>query len=267
MVRRRPQNGAGVRLEGDDARVLPSVHAADVRDDAAVLDQRRSRGTEESLADLKPARGVHAPDALPGCEIDRVQLSLRAEGVDASLRDHGDRPRAFVEPEVVPVTGGVRVTPPRIARPRVERFDDLFVPDAVKQDEPIAGDDWAGEALPDRFAPDFPRTACGPRRGQRWTAVDAVALGTEKLRPVVRGNGHSEHDKATAEHRENAETGFTGEDTENEATETAFRGENTENEATETLRHRENPGSVLWGCVPWHLANHDITSPPPSLVS
>ncbi len=50
MVGRRPQDRAGRRVEGDDPRILAVVAAADVGDDAAVLDERRARRAEEALA-------------------------------------------------------------------------------------------------------------------------------------------------------------------------------------------------------------------------
>ena len=54
----------------------------------------------------------------------------------------------------------------------------------MKQDDPAADDDRTGETLADRFLPDLPRTAGGPGVRQRRSAVDAVSLGPENLRPV-----------------------------------------------------------------------------------
>ena len=65
---------------------------------------------------------------LPVAEVDGVQLSFSAEGVDPAVRDDGDGARPFVEPEIVAVGGRICVAPARVARPRVERFDDFFVP-------------------------------------------------------------------------------------------------------------------------------------------
>ena len=58
---------------------------------------------KKPLRHVEPARRVHVPDALAGREIDRVQLSFGAEGVDAAAGDHRHRSRSFVEAEVVAI--------------------------------------------------------------------------------------------------------------------------------------------------------------------
>src|SRR5258706_495988 len=81
----RPQARARRGIERDHAGVFSRILAADVGDDAPVLDERRACSTEEPLADAEAARGVHAPDALPVREIERVQLAFGAERIDAAL--------------------------------------------------------------------------------------------------------------------------------------------------------------------------------------
>jgi len=66
----------------------------------------------------------------------------------------------------------------------------------MEQDERIAGDHRAGEALTDPLLPDLARPTGGPRRRQRRTGVGAVSLRAEKLRPVGRRYRHARHQKA-----------------------------------------------------------------------
>ena len=108
----RPQHLARGGVERHDAGALP----ADVGDQPAVLDQRRSRGAEEALGDAVACGRVLAPAFLPVGQAHGVQLALRAEGVDDAVGHHRHGARALVEPEVVAVVGGVGVAPLRWRR-------------------------------------------------------------------------------------------------------------------------------------------------------
>jgi hypothetical protein len=62
-------------------------------------------------------------------------LALRAERVDHAVRHDRHGARSLVEAEVVAIGGGIGIPPDRRARLDVERFDDLFVADAMEQDQ------------------------------------------------------------------------------------------------------------------------------------
>jgi len=162
MIGRRPLDRTGRRIERDDPGILTVVAAADVGDDAAVLDERRARRAEEALRNGETARGIDAPDALAVGEIERVQLPFGAERVDAILCDDGNGARPFVEAEIVAIGGRIRKSPARVAASCVERLDHLFVADAMKQDQAIASDDRPGKPLSDGLAPDALRSARRP---------------------------------------------------------------------------------------------------------
>jgi hypothetical protein len=87
-----------------------------------------------------------------------VQLPFRAERIDDAVGDDRRGARPFVEAEVVAVGRRIRVAPDAVARPRIDRLDDLFATDAMKQDDARPDDDGAGEAGADLLAPDDLRT-------------------------------------------------------------------------------------------------------------
>ena len=121
---------------------------------------------------------VHAPDARALRQVDGVELPLRTERVDDAVRDDRHRARTLVESEVVAVGRRVGVAPLARARARIDRFDNLLVPDAVEQDDAPLGDDRAAESLADVLAPDDarslrrPRSRRAPVRGTRRCARD-----------------------------------------------------------------------------------------------
>src|SRR4029077_11005281 len=147
-----------------------------------------------------------APDPLAVGEIERVELPFGAECVDAILRDDRNGARPFVEAEIVAVGGRIRKPPQRVAASCVERLDHLFVADAMKQDQAIAGHARPGNPLSARLAQDALRSASRPRRRQPRPGVDAVALGTKKLGPVVCEYGHAGQEKAEHARSTHAET-------------------------------------------------------------
>ena len=165
------------------------------------FDERRAGGAEESLVDVELAHRVDVPQRLPGREIDRVQLPFGAVRVDDAVGDdrHGARP--FVESEIVAVGGGIRVPPLRRAGERVERLDDLAIVDAMKQNQPRAGDDRAAEPLADLLAPQHPRTGRRPllverrrrRRRRCATARETAASRRRRAWSRSRARGSVQH--------------------------------------------------------------------------
>jgi hypothetical protein len=120
-----------------------------------------------------------------------MQLSLGAEGVDDAAGNDRNRPRAFVEAEVVAIGRGVGVLPDRRASGRLQRFDNFLGTNAMKQDDLAAGDDRTAEAGTDVFLPDLTGATRRPGVGERRAAVDAVPGRAKELRPV-RGHGRGE---------------------------------------------------------------------------
>ena len=111
-----PQDLSALGIEGDDA----GAAAADVRDDAAVLDERRPGAPEEALLRAEALPRVLAPYARALREIDRVQLTFGAERVHDAVNNDRRRARPLVEPEVVAIRGGIRVSPLLVAGARIE---------------------------------------------------------------------------------------------------------------------------------------------------
>ena len=69
----------------------------------------------------------------------------------------------------------------------------------MKEDQPVAGDNRAGKALPDPFTPDDTRSSGGPRFSQRWSEVNAITVWTKELRPVVGNHAHAGHEEGRRE--------------------------------------------------------------------
>ena len=119
----------------------------------SAFDQGRTGSAEESLRDVEPAHGVDVPQRLSRRQLDRVQLSFRAERVDDPVGNDRHGPRPFVEPKIVPVGGGIRVPPLRCAGRRVERVDDFTILETVEQDQTVVA------RQPARSAPGRPARA------------------------------------------------------------------------------------------------------------
>ena len=124
-----------------------------------------------------------------------MQLALRAERVDDAIGDDRHGARSFVEAEVVAVVRGVRVAPDRCAGLGVERLEHFLVADAVEEQHAVLDDRGPGECLTDLLAPDDLRAGRAPRLGQWRAGVGAVAIRSEKLRPV---GGDDRHTAASA---------------------------------------------------------------------
>ena len=75
----------------------------------------------------------------------------------------------------------------------------MTISDTVKQGQPGAGDNRVGKALPDPFTPDDARSGGGPRFCQRGSEVNAIAIWTKKLRPVVGNHPHAGHQEGGRE--------------------------------------------------------------------
>jgi hypothetical protein len=114
----------------------------------------------------------------------------------AALTDDALRDRHAFWNSTLPFAGSSATSPWRVKSTADVRAD------AMKQDEPGAGDDRPGKAGPDRFLPDHPRSGRRPRRCERRSAVDAVSLRAEKLRPVVSRDRQPGHDDEAERHAE-----------------------------------------------------------------
>jgi CubicO group peptidase (beta-lactamase class C family) len=152
------------------------------------LDRARHRlnRSEERFRDTEAFHRVFVPERCPLGEIDRVKLTLCPERVDEAVLDDRHGARALVEPEVVSVGGGIRVSPDRGPCHRVERFDYLFVANSVKEDDAIASHRRPRKSLADLSAPDDLRARRRPHFGECRSGIDAIPRRTEKLRPVGR---------------------------------------------------------------------------------
>jgi hypothetical protein len=161
--------------------------ASDVRNDPAVLDDRRSGRPEEAFGDLETSGRVLAPAPRARGEGHGMELPLRAERVDNPVCDNGHGTRPFVESEVVTIRCRVPVAPLFGAGAGIERLDHLAIVDAMKQDEAAVGHDWTAEPLSDWLGPHDLRAARSPVVSERWPSVDAVALRPKVLRPLSYG--------------------------------------------------------------------------------
>ena len=74
-VGRGPQDFSGFRFERDDARLGP----ANIGNDAAILDEGRARGAEESFRHLEALHRVNGPDPGALRKVDRMQLPFGTE--------------------------------------------------------------------------------------------------------------------------------------------------------------------------------------------
>src|SRR5207244_4068704 len=74
-------------------------------------------------------------------------------------------------------------------------FNDLAIRDAMEEDDAILNDDRAAESLADRPAPDHAWSRSAPYFSQGRSVIDAVAAGTEDLRPVRGDRLRSKHSR------------------------------------------------------------------------
>src|SRR5207249_11777118 len=68
-------------------------------------------------------RSVHVPNFFAAVEIQTAQGALCAEGEDLPAGDRRRGARAFVETEVIAITGGIIQSPKRFAVLRIEAFN------------------------------------------------------------------------------------------------------------------------------------------------
>ena len=137
VVRGLPEDCAGGGVERHDAG--PSG-AADIGEHVPGHDQRGRRGPEEPLAHAEGRVGVDVPYLAAGFEVETMQPSLRAECVNASADDHGRGSRPVIETEVVPVARLVSKLPEGLAVLGLQRLDNLFVSQPMKEDKRSRGD-------------------------------------------------------------------------------------------------------------------------------
>ena len=97
-----------------------------------------------------------------------------------------------IEPEVIAIGGRIIERPDRLAGEGVHRLNGLSIVDAMKQDQAIANDRRSGKSRPDITLPDQRRTGARKRRHDRRSGVDAVAIGSENLRPVLSNQRRAE---------------------------------------------------------------------------
>ena len=165
-----PGNDAGGGIERDDS----GVWSAQVDDYAAGIDQRRAGGSEPSFFHSELLAGGNGPFLFSGGEIDGGEHSFGAEGVDDSAGDDGSGAWAFIEAEVVAISGGVFVGPNVPSSYCVQRFNDFATRDAMEQDH-FAGCDYGGrEAFADVLFPDDGRAGGGEAGGDVIAGVCAV---------------------------------------------------------------------------------------------
>ena len=113
-----------------------------------------------------------------------MQLALGAEGVDDSIGDDRYGARTLVESEVVAIVRGVCVAPDGRAGLGIERLEDFFVADAVKEQHPILDEGRSRKCLTDLLTPDDLRSRCAPCLGQWRTGIGPVALRSKDLWPI-----------------------------------------------------------------------------------
>ena len=119
-----PQQFAAGLVQGNDAR---AVRSANVQQHGVAFDQRRAGHAEEAFGRLEPALRVHVPNFFAAVEIQTAQGALCAEGEDLPAGDRRRGARAFVETEVIAITGGIIQSPKRFAVLRIEAFNKLFI--------------------------------------------------------------------------------------------------------------------------------------------
>ena len=152
-----PDDAALARVEGDDA----GLGAADVRDHPAALDERRAGGAEEALRHVELLRGLVRPQHVAAFDGGGTQLALCAERIDDPVGNNGHGARSLVEAEIVAVRRRRAALP--LGRParRIDRLDDLAIPDPMEKDDVVADDHRAAQSLPDLLPPDDRRAAGG----------------------------------------------------------------------------------------------------------
>ena len=166
---------------------MPGILAADVRDDPSVLDERRTGSAEVAFRARRT--GAWCPRSRSS-----FRLRDRRRGVAPRRRNVYTAPLATTgtargpssKPKSSRYDVGYAYLPLRLAAGGIDRFDDLAIRDAMEEDDAILNDDRPAESLTDRPAPDDAWAGSPPCFTQWGSAVDAVAAGTEDLRPVRR---------------------------------------------------------------------------------
>jgi hypothetical protein len=175
-----PQRLAGRGIERHDTSRL----AAHVHEHAIRIDEGRGGDTEVSLRRVEGLPRIHAPQHLPGREVDAVQHAVGAVREDAASGNHRRGARPFIESEIVSIPGGVVEDPDGLAGECRHRFHGLAIVDAMEEHQPVTNDRGARKSGADIALPE--KWWSGSRKG--WndlrTRVDAVSIRSEDLRPV-----------------------------------------------------------------------------------
>ena len=187
MIGCRPEHRARVGVERDDACALRAVRPTDVGNDAAVFHQRRAGGAEKSLADAEPAHRIDVPDGF-ACRARRSRAAVLPPRTCRSVRSRRQGRR-----------GALRRTRSRRGRRSCTRNARCSLPVRASNASTTSSEPrrWnrmtrspttTGPAKPSPtgFLPHLAGTRGRPRLRQRRSAVDAVSIRSEKLRPVGR---------------------------------------------------------------------------------
>ncbi len=83
-----------------------------------------------------------------------MKLALSAERVDDAIGNDRHGAGSLIEPEIVAVSGGVRVAPDRCAGLGVECLEHFLVAYAVEEQHSVLDDCRSGKCLTHLFAPD-----------------------------------------------------------------------------------------------------------------
>ena len=178
-----PQDSPRSSIEGNQPCLVSS---AKVEEHPAVLDQRGAGGAEKALANAEFLVGVQAPDFPAVLQLQTMQHSLGAEGVDLAFPNRRGGSRPAVETEIVPVIGGIVVLPQWAAGLSLKALHLFAVFEAMEQNQAAGLHHGSTEPFSQRLPPEDGRPRGGPGIGNRRSPVDAVPLRAQELGPVRR---------------------------------------------------------------------------------
>src|SRR5205807_5100767 len=119
-----PQHLSRDSIERDDARALMASH---IQKHSLAFDQRRTSDAKETLAGVKLAARVHAPDLFPIAELKAGDNALSAVCVNFAFENRRCGARPFIETEVIPVRHGISEFPQRCSGFAVAALNDFLV--------------------------------------------------------------------------------------------------------------------------------------------
>src|SRR5207245_8638753 len=124
--------------------------------------ERRRADAEETLGHVVVLVHRAAPDPFAALQLQAGQRSLRADRDYVFAGDGRRRSRPVTLAELIFILRRIRVAPMALAAGGIETLDDLFIADAMKQDQPVAGDDGTAIAFADLLAPEQRWAGFGP---------------------------------------------------------------------------------------------------------